>query len=258
MPQPRGRRHPLFLRLTKPINPVYPDAVTPVAWNDDEPLEQARGVVYIVTRPCVQLRTWCHQLRELHGLDKTHEVEEGVSRLSASPLRPANQRALGTSLEMYTARDGRTPSVRSAESAFLTTELMAVITERADGPAVGFISFSFKWWARAFDSEDDVVHLEVELDQAWIAPAFRGRRWGEAAAIAIAFATKRHVEHIQDTTRWPRSFFAPLELTVCADLYSQSGEALLAKCAEYVSFQFTFEPEPQRLEVSQVILDGRW
>lgn len=118
MPQPRGRRHPLFLRLTKPIDPIYPDAVTPVAWDDDEPLEDAKGVVYIVTRPCAQLRTWCNQLRELHGLDKTHEVGEGVSRLSASPLRPANQRAFGTNLEMYSARDGRVQSARSAEAPF--------------------------------------------------------------------------------------------------------------------------------------------
>jgi hypothetical protein len=34
----------LFLRLTKPIESVYPDAVTPVAWDDDEPLEEAKGV----------------------------------------------------------------------------------------------------------------------------------------------------------------------------------------------------------------------
>ncbi|WP_198085611.1 hypothetical protein [Variovorax sp. E3] len=31
MPEPRGRRHPLFLRLLKPVDAVYLDAVTPVA-----------------------------------------------------------------------------------------------------------------------------------------------------------------------------------------------------------------------------------
>lgn len=98
----------------------------------------------------------------------------------------------------------------------------------------------------------------MELDQARIAPAFRRRGWGETAAIAIAFATKRHIDHIQATTRWPREFSTRLQLTVCADLYSRSGEALLAKCAEYVSFQFCFEFEPQRLEVSEIVLYGRW
>ena len=44
---------------------------------------------------------------------------------------------------------------------------------------------------------------------------------------------------------------------VADDLHCQSGEALLAKCAEYVAIQFDLEPEPQRLEVSQIILDGR-
>jgi hypothetical protein len=49
-----------------------------------------------------------------------------------------------------------------------------------------------------------------------------------------------------------------LEVAVCADLYSTSGEALLAKCAEYVSFQFDWGLEQPRLQVSQIILDGRW
>ncbi|RQO54547.1 hypothetical protein DBV14_12935 [Variovorax sp. KBW07] len=39
MSEPRGRRHPLFLQLTKLIDRVYPDAVTPVARSDDEPLD---------------------------------------------------------------------------------------------------------------------------------------------------------------------------------------------------------------------------
>jgi hypothetical protein len=250
MPESRGRRHPLFLRLTKPIDPVYPDAVTPVAWDDDEPLEEAKGVVYIVTRQCARMRTWARQLRKLHAADETYKTEEGLSPLSAAPLREANLRKLGTSIDLYSGHGGEVLSAQSAVRAYVTTDLLAVVTDRADGDAVGFVSFSLQWVVDAFAGAGEEVELEVELDQAWIAPAFRRRRWGETAVIAIAFATKRHVQHIQATTRWPREFCVKLEVAVCADLYSTSGEALLAKCAEYVSFQFDLELEQPRLQVS--------
>lgn len=258
MHEPRGRRHPLFLRLTKPIEPIYPKAVTPVAWDDDEPLDEVEGVVYIVTRQCARMRTWARQLRKLHQVDETYKTEEGISPLSAAPLREANLRGLGTSVDLYSEHGGEVLSARSAVRAYVTTDLLAVVTERADGDAVGFISFRLKWIVDAFADRKNEAELEVELDQAWIAPAFRKRCWGEMAAIAIAFATERHVKQIRATTRWPRQFYSKLQLTVGADLYSHSGEALLAKCAEYVSFQFSFEPEPQRLSVPQIILDGRW
>jgi hypothetical protein len=258
MPKPRGRRHPLFLRLTKPIDPVYPDAVTPVAWDDNESLGEVEGVVYIVTRQCAQMRTWARQLRKLHAADETYKTEEGLSPLSGAPLREANLRELGTRLDLYSGHGGEILSVQSAVRAYVTTDLLAVVTDRAGGDAVGFVSFSLQWVVDAFAGAGEKVELEIELDQAWIAPAFRRRRWGETAVIAIAFATKRHVQHIQATTRWPREFCVKLEVAVCADLYSTSGEALLAKCAEYVSFQFCFEPEPQRLAVSEIVLDGRW
>ncbi|SDZ72236.1 hypothetical protein SAMN05518854_1251 [Variovorax sp. YR266] len=132
------------------------------------------------------------------------------------------------------------------------------MTDRADGDAVGFVSFSLQWVVDAFAEADEKVELEVELDQAWIAPAFRRRGWDETAVIAIAEAVKRHIDHVQATTRWPRDFIAQLELTVCADLYSKSGEALLSKCADYVAMQFELYPAPQRLEVSRIVLDGRW
>ena len=255
MPEPRGRRHPLFLRMLKPVDPVYPDAVTRVAWDDDDLPEDFQGVVHIVTRHCASMRTWARQLRELHEADKTYKTEEGLSRISAAPLREANLRALGTSLDLYSEEGYELRSGRSAVRAYLTTDLLAVVTERTGANAVGFVSFSLKWAVDAFDAEEE-IELELELDQAWIAPEFRRRCWGELAVIAIAFATKRHIDHVQATTRWPREFSARLQLTVCADLYSHSGEALLAKCAEYVSFQFCFEP--QRLEVSEIVLDGRW
>lgn len=145
MPEPRGRRHPLFLRLTKPIDPVYPDAVTPVAWDDDEPLEEAKGVVYIVTRQYAQMRTWARQLRRLHGADETYKTEEGLSPLSTAPLREASLRELGTSLDLYSGHGGEVLSAQSAVRAYVTTDLLAVVTDRAGGDAVGFVSFSLQW-----------------------------------------------------------------------------------------------------------------
>lgn len=258
MPEPRGRRHPLFLRLLKPIDPVYPAAVTPVAWDDDEPLSEAHGVVYIVTRQCARMRTWARQLRKLHQADETYKTEEGISPLSGAPLREVNLRALGTSLDLYSGAGRELRSSRSAIRAYVATDLLAVVTDRADGDAVGFVSFSLQWVVDAEQKGRSRAELEVELDQAWMAPTFRRRGWGETAVIAIAFATKRHVDHIQATTRWPRGLATRLQLTVCADLYSTSGEALLAKCAEYVAMQFEFGSGLQQLTVSQIVLDGRW
>ena len=55
-----------------------------------------------------------------------------------------------------------------------------------------------------------------------------------------------------------RDFVASVELTVCADLYSTSGEALLRKCADYVAMEFDLWPRLQRMEVARIVLDGRW
>jgi len=55
MPEPRDRRRSLVLRLTKPVDPVYPGAVTPVAWSDDEALEEGEDVVRVITRRCVRM-----------------------------------------------------------------------------------------------------------------------------------------------------------------------------------------------------------
>ncbi len=207
----RGRRHPLFLRLLKPVDPVYPDSVTPVAWNDDEDEEEC--VVYIVTRQCSQMRTWARQLRALHQADATYETEEGISPLSAAPLRDTSLKALGSSLDLYSQDGYEVKSGRSAARAYLTTDLLAVIADRAGGNAVGFVSFSLKWIADAFAGVDEGAELEVELDQAWIAPAFRRRGWGELAAIAIASAMRSNIGHVEATARWSPMFSARLKIT---------------------------------------------
>lgn len=258
MPQPRPRRHPLFLRLLKPIDPVYPGAVAPVAWNDDEPQDEVGGAVYIVARHCGRMRPWARQLRKLHDNDETYKTEEGLSRLSGVPLRDASLRALGANCDLYAEDWRQLKSGRFAARAFITTDLLAVVTKRLDGDAVGFVSFSLKWVVDAFADMDEEAELEVELDQAWMAPAFRRRGWGELAATAMACATRRHVDQVEATTHWPAGFVAPLKITVCADLYSTSGEALLAKCADYVALAFGISSELQRLQVSEIVLDGRW
>lgn len=257
MPEPHGRRHPLFLRLLKPVEPVYPDAFSRVAWDEEDMPEDAQGIVYIVTRHCTQMRRWAQQLRKLHAADETYKTEEGISPLSGAPLREKNLRALGTSLDLYSEEGYELRSGRSAVRAYLTTDLLAIVTEWTGINAVGFVSFSLKWAVDALDLEDE-VELELELDQAWIAPEFRRRGWGELAAIAVAHAVRQHMDHVHATTRWPRDFVAPVELTVCADLYSTSGEALLRKCADYVAMEFDLWPRLQRMEVSRVVLDGRW
>jgi hypothetical protein len=257
MPEPRGRRHPLFLRLLKPVEPVYPDAFARVAWDEEDMSEDARGIIYIVTRHCAQMRRWAQQLRKLHEADETYQTEVGICRLSAVPLRESNLRALGTSLDLYSEEGHELRSGRSAVRAYLTTDLLAVVTERTGINAVGFVSFSLKWAVDAFDLEEE-VELELELDQAWIAPEFRRRGWGELAVIAVAHAVRQHMDHVHATTRWPRDFVARVELTVCADLYSTSGEALLSKCADYVAMEFDLWPRLQQLKVSQIVLDGRW
>lgn len=251
------RRHPVYLRLQKPLEPIYPDAVTPVAWDDDEPIEEAEGVVYLVSRPCAQMRTWARALRALHRLDKTHKVDESVSMLSLKPLRREEQKTIGVGeLDVYSEKGNEVRTARSGYRLYWTLPLMMVILDRADGDPVGFVSFRMKWAVCAV-AEDSDVDLEIEPGQAWITPAFRKRRWGELAAIAIAMTARRHVDQIRISTRWPAGFSAELKVTVGADIYSTSGEGFLRCCANYVSFDVDF-PEGDRFQVSEVEFDPRW
>lgn len=253
------RRHPLFLALMKPQPPIYPKAVTAVSWNDDDrPVEECEGVVYLVSRPCTQMRTWARKLQALHRLDGTHKVEEGISNLSLAPLRPDELKAIGVARRDVYSKTGR--EVRSARAGYRlywTLPLMLVILERAGGEPVGFVSFQLNWAVCADPEEDREVDLEVEPDQAWISPAFRGRRWGELAAIAMAMVTGRNVDQIQGSVRWPAGYCADLKVTVGADVRIMSGEALLRHCAQYVAIELDIL-EGCRLEVNEVVFDPRW
>ncbi|MGJ7484314.1 hypothetical protein ACSFA2_03595 [Variovorax sp. LT2P21] len=252
------RRHPLFLALMKPQPPIYPDAVTAVAWDDDMPVEGVDGVVYLVSRPCAQMRTWARKLQALHRLDDTHKVEEGISSLSLAPLRPGELKTIGIAeRDLYSKTGREVRTARAGYRLYWTLPLMLVILERAGGQPVGFVSFQLKWAVCADPAEDREVDLEVEPGQAWIAPAFRGRRWGELAAIAMAMVTRRNVDQVQCSVRWPAGYSAELKVTVGADVYSSSGEAFLRHCAQYISIEVDLL-EGCRLEVNEVVFDPRW
>ncbi|MDH6593192.1 hypothetical protein M2165_003081 [Variovorax sp. TBS-050B] len=117
--------------------------MTPVAWEDDCALEEASGVVYIDTRQCAQMRAWARQLRKLHASDETYKTEKGLSPLSAAPLREASLRALGTSRDLYSEGGQEVRSGRLAVRGYITTDLLAVVTDRVNGDAVG--SYPSRW-----------------------------------------------------------------------------------------------------------------
>jgi hypothetical protein len=248
------RRHPLFLSLLKPLAPIYPAAVTAVAWDDDEPIEEVEGVVYLVSQPCALMRTWATKLRALHRLDTTYKTEDGVSNLSLKPLRQAELKTIGTAERDVYSKTGREVcTARAAHRLYWELPLMLVVVDRAGGEPVGFVSFRLKWAICA----DRDVDLEIEPGQAWITPAFRRRRWGELAAIAMAMVTRRNVDQVQCSVRWPANYSAELKVTVGADIYSTSGEAFLRNCAQYVAIEIDFL-KGARLGVKEVVFDPRW
>ena len=249
--------HPLYLGFSSPPAPVYPDAVTAVAWNEDFPVDEVEGIVYIACRFCPELQRWARQLRALHRKDKSFETDHSISRISASPISLNALRKIGTMVEFYGDEGQQTDAIKG-DCAMMSTRMIAVVLERWEGMPVGFVSFDLKWSVWASSGVYSAADLEVELDQAWIAPAFRGRRWGELAAIAIAFATRRQVDQLRASTPWPARYSCPLNVTVGADIYSKSGEALLGCCAEYVSFQLELPRRRARFAVAGVEFNPRW
>lgn len=259
MPLKTSRRHPLYNRLAQAVPPIYADAVTAVAWDDDHPLEDAEGVAYLVTQPCPQIRRWAKQLRALHRKDKTYQVDEGISPLSLRPMFAQELNTIGVvELDLFNKTGRVVRTARAGHRLYWTLPLVLVVADRAEGDAVGFVSFQIKWALCAEVADDEAVDLEIELGQAWIAPAFRGRGWGELAAIGIAFVTRAHVDQVQLTTRWPRGFQSALSVTVAADVYSRSGAAVLQRCAEFVSLQLELAMEQQHFQIESVLCDPRW
>ncbi|WP_431509883.1 hypothetical protein [Variovorax sp. DAIF25] len=259
MPEPRGRRHPLFRRLTKPIEPIYTAAATPVAWNEDFPFLLTEGVVYLVCRPCPELIRWARQIRKLHSADTSAETNPDFSWLSAAPVAPRNLVKVGeVTVRIYGEDFLREVQNRSGHHLNWQWTLLTVVLDRARGNAVGFVSFSLEWVLDALLGCEEVAELEVKLDQAWIVAEYRGRGWGDLAAGAIADTVRQSVEQLDSSARWPKGYVAKLRIVVSADLYSTSGERFLEKCATYVAMQFDLLHASERIEITEVICDGRW
>ncbi len=255
--KPLSKCHPLYLRFSSPPAAVYPDAVTAVAWDEAFPVAEVEGVVYIATRSCPELQRWARQLRALHRKDKSFETDNGMSRISASPIDLKALRKIGTVVDFYGDEGHETDAIKG-DFAMMSTRMMAVVLDRWDGRPIGFVSFDLRWSVWASCGPYSAAELEVELDQAWITPAFRGRRWGELAAIAIAFTTRRQVDQLRASAPWPAGFSCPLNVTVGADIYSRSGEALLGCVAEYVAFQLELPRRGARFAIAGVDLNPRW
>lgn len=259
MSESHGRRHPLFRRLTKPIVPIYAAAATPVAWNEDLPFLLAEGVVYLVCLPCPELRRWARQIRRLHSADTSAENNPDFSWLSAAPIAPRNLANVGSiAVQIYGEDCARETSARAGHHLFWEQRLLTVVLERPRGPAVGFVSFSLHWSVDALLVPEEASELEVKLDQAWIVAEYRGRGLGDLAAGAIADTVRLHVDQVEAATRWPKGYVAKLRIVVSADLYSTSGERFLEKCATYVAMQFDLLAACERIEITEVMCDGRW
>ncbi|WP_422096311.1 hypothetical protein [Variovorax sp.] len=241
------------------MEPIYTAAATPIAWNEDLPFLLAKGVVYLVCRPCLELRRWARQIRRLHAADTSAETDPDFSWLSAAPIAPRNLGKVGSiAAQIYGEDCARETSIRAGRHLFWEQRLLMVVLERPRGPAVGFVSFSLHWSVDALLLPEEASELEVKLDQAWIAAEFRGRGWGVLAAGAIADTVRLHVDQVDETARWPKGSVAKLRIVVSADLYSTSGERFLEKCATYVAARSDLLTVSEQVEIVDVICDGRW
>lgn len=257
MPISSNRRHPIYLRLLRPVEPVFSDAVSLVVPSADEDSKEPAGLVYAVTRPCEELDAWAAQLRDRHALDKSYKKDIRVCRLSATPIQKLNLSKVGKiDFALYGTGDARVTTARAGRLLFWGLSLMAVVVDRPGGTAVGFVSFELKWTV-AWERNASLVDLEVQPDQAWIAPEFRGRRWGDALAYAVSLSARRHLDHMERSCRWGRGSVSGVAVSVCADVYSSSGESFLRQCAEHLETELSFLSSLRRLEIARFELDVR-
>jgi hypothetical protein len=77
-------------------------------------------------------------------------------------------------------------------------------------------------------------------------------------AWAIVDAACRHLEQIDESTAWPPRGRADVSAVVGAEVYSESGEAFLRKCAEFFAQRCDFTFEGRHLRVAEVDFDPRW
>lgn len=257
MPTSATRRHPIYLRLLRPIEPVFSDAVNLVVPSSDEDSDEPVGLVYVITRPCVKLDSWAAQIRKLHALDKSYKKDIRVSRLSAQPVQERNLGRVGkVDFALYGTGDALVKTARAGRLLFWGLSLMAVVLDKPEGTAVGFVSFDLKWTV-AWERNASLVDLEVQPDQAWIAPDFRGRRWGDALAYAVSLSARRHLVLMDRSCRWGVGPVSGVAVTVCAEVYSSSGESFLCQAAEHLAVELDFVASLRQLTICRLELDVR-
>ena len=253
----RTARHPVFLRLLKPIKPYSSEEVVELTMDDEDDPEGSEVGVYLALRPSKLLWRWAADIQRRHKSDLTFETDPGVSFLSLKPLKPDELQTVGeVHSEIYGAYGVPVKHVRGEQMAFARQRLIAVAVRRAKMDAVGFCAFDIRWNAASHD--DEYVDLEVELDQAWVDPRFRRKRRGELMAWAVGVATGHHLQQIEQTTRWGAKTDAELRITVGADIYSTSGEAFLRHCTDAVADHCSWWVTLDRLKVKDIEFYPRW
>ena len=254
MPPAIQRRHPLFLRLLKPLPPICQDAVTETVPNSGYTWKKV-GVVHLVTRSCGQLRTWARDLRALHALDRTHETDVEISALSLSPLLARKLPLVGRAeLERIGDVGLTVKTARATKWACCSVTMVAVLLDRPGGAAVGFVSFALDWRVGP-DGED--AELEIEPDQVWIAPEFRNRGWGCSLAYTVASAARMQLDLVDASTKWRNTGSTPLDVLLGAEIYSTSGERFLRQCMEHLEIELDMRIKATHLKVARMDYEPR-
>jgi hypothetical protein len=62
---------------------------------------------------------------------------------------------------------------------------------------------------------------------------------------------------MERASRWGSGKVAGVAVTVCADIYSSSGESFLRQCAEHLETELSFLSSFRRLQISRFELDVR-
>lgn len=254
---PIKRRHPLFLRLRCPLL-AQARPLQEVAFDDEAEPEASEVGVYLATSCCHTLVHWAAQMRRRHRLDKTHETDVAISFLSLDPLRLASLREVGAwSAELYGPHmDRPDKTLQGRQRMYASQTLIAIAVQRATLDAVGFVSFQIRWVISAYPPLG--AELEVTPDQAWIDPAFRGQRRGDLFAYAVSHAVAQHVRELEESARWGDAKPVRLAVTVGADIYSVTGQALLGKCADAVAMQFGVWLKAPHFLAGRIVWDPRW
>lgn len=254
---PIKRRHPLFLRLRRPLL-AHARPLREVAFDDEAEPEESEVGVYLATSCCHTLVNWAAQMRRRHRKDRTHETDVAISFLSLEPLKLNSLRATGAwSAEVYgPSMDRPAKTLSGSQRVYATQTLIAIAVQRATLDAVGFVSFQIRWAISAFPPLGP--ELEVTPDQAWIDPAFRGQGRGDLFAHAVGDAVAQHVRELEASARWGDAKPVRLAVVVGADIFSVTGEALLSKCADAVGMQFNLWLKAPHFRAGTIVWDPRW